>query len=115
MNAHRGGRRLRVAAHQRLDDRLVLAAIDEPPLGAEGAALDVEPELLAADEAQDLVEMVEELVARAGENPLVQFGVPVLEPLDLDRLDGGVMGGGDRIEIGGARIGLSESGGARLD
>ena len=115
MRAHRARRRFGVASHQGVDDSLVLIAIDLAPLRAERSSLDVAPKVLIADQPQDFVEVIEKFVSRRREDALMQFGVPMLESLDVDSFDGCGMRDRNFVDLADAGVCRGERRGARFE
>src|SRR5277367_2557951 len=110
VSPHRRRGRLGVTTHQGLDDGAVLIAVDEPSPRAERTTLDVQPLVLASDQPQELMEMIEEFVARSGEDSLMQLRVPMLERRHFGCIDCRGMRGCDLEQIASARIGRREGG-----
>lgn len=85
MGQGRRARGIRVAPQNRGDDGIVLFAITPAALFRKGALLHVEPWRLVAQDIKQLVEAVQQFVARAGKDAVMQLRIPVLEIHHLDR------------------------------
>src|SRR5438445_12532561 len=68
-----------VAPQQRIENRLVLAAIDAAAFLGKRALLHFEPWRLIAQDAHQIVDLLEEVVARAGEDAVMELRIPMLE------------------------------------